>query len=450
MINEHDLEASILDFGTSIIQEMEKYQSTFSFRAAENALMNWALENETLKINLFRLVDTLPSLHTSSDIARHIKEYFADQKTVNPQIRLAAKLSSSPLMAPFVALVAKKQIRLQSKRFIAGTSPKNALPALKKLRAAGHAFTIDLLGETALSEVESKEYIDRYSDLITVLTENDHKISKSYPVLPDHPADKNIIHISIKLSSLYSQTKAIDFENSVNTLTERISNLFSQVKAAGGIAYIDMEDCSMTDITLAVLQKTLSQDEFKSYPGFGFVLQAYLKRTKKDVADCISWARKRGTPVCIRLVKGAYWDSETIMSRQRDWPCPVFEKKEHSDASYEEISRMLLDAGDIIYPAFASHNIRSMSHAIVYAETIGRKKSQFETQFLYGMGDEFKKALSHKGFLTRDYTPIGELLPGMAYLVRRLLENTANEGFLRQVEFDNIDPYILLRTPRYS
>lgn len=447
MINEKDFEASILDFGLEIVKDMETMQGGFNFRSAENALMNWALENEDLKINLFRLVDTLPSLHSASDIARHIKEYFSDQKSINKSIRLAAKLSSSKILAPIIAAVAKKQISNQSKRFIAGTTPENSIKSLKKLRKQGITFTIDLLGEAALSEKESHEYSNRYLELIKALKNNNERIYNSYPVNPSHPADQNIVNISIKLSSLYSQTKALDFENSVNILTERLSQLFSEVKSANGIAYVDMEDCSMTDITIEVIKKTLSQAEFKNYSGFGIVLQAYLKRTKEDAINLIEWAKKRETPISVRLVKGAYWDSEYIMSKQRDWPCPVFIKKEHSDASYEEITRILLEAGDVIYPAFASHNIRSISHAIKYAEAIGRSKNNFELQYLYGMGDEFKLAMAKRKFLVRDYTPIGELLPGMAYLVRRLLENTANEGFLRQIEFDKIDPSMLLKKP---
>jgi proline dehydrogenase len=208
-----------------------------------------------------------------------------------------------------------------------------------------------------------------------------------------------------------------------------------------------MEDCSLTDITLTVLKNILNSSEFKNYPGFGFVIQAYLKRSISDIDQVISWANIRNTPIKIRLVKGAYWDSEYILSKQANWPCPVYLKKESTDASYEIITKKLIDAGSIIYPAFASHNIRSICHAICYANEVGRKNNEYETQFLYGMGDEFKDILISKGIIARDYTPVGELLPGMAYLVRRLLENTANEGFLRQVNFDKIDPLMLFRKP---
>ena len=448
MINETDLEAKILEFGTRIIEDMQKRAPQFNFRSAENALMNWALENEDLKINLFRLVDTLPSLHSASDVAKHIKEYFAEQKELATPIRLAAALSSSTVLSPFVAFAAKTQVANQSKRFIAGNTPNKALGALKKLRKSGLSFTIDLLGEAALSEEESKVYSERYLELIQTLKDINPEWIKKYPVKPEHPGDQTLVNVSIKLSSLYSQTRAIDFENSVKILSDRLTKLFREVKAANGVAYVDMEDCSLTDITIDVFKRVLEKEEFVDYPGFGLVLQAYLKRTHEDVTQFIEWARsKRKAETKIRLVKGAYWDSEYIMSKQRDWPCPVFTKKEHSDANYEKITRLLLNSTDVIYPAFASHNIRSVSHAINYAESVGVPKTKYEIQFLFGMGDEFKECLSEYGYLTRDYTPIGELLPGMAYLVRRLLENTANEGFLRQINFDKIDPYLLLKKP---
>jgi len=301
-----DLETEVFSFGSFLIEEMQKKQSHLNFRSAENLLMNWALENEDLKINLFRLVDTLPSLHSSSEIARHIREYFADQKNLNPSIRRAAFFSSSKILSPFVALAAKKQVAIQSKRFIAGTNPKNALTSLKKLRKKHQSFTIDLLGEAALSEEESKIYLDRYLELISTLEDINEKWSEKYPNRFNHPEDQSLVNVSIKLSSLYSQTRAIDFDNSVRILSERLSTLFRAVKKANGVAYVDMEDCSLTDITLTVVKDVLSSKEFKDYPGFGMVLQAYLTRTSSDITDIIQWAKERGTQTKIRLVKCAY------------------------------------------------------------------------------------------------------------------------------------------------
>ncbi|MEY4924401.1 MAG: 1-pyrroline-5-carboxylate dehydrogenase 1, partial [Verrucomicrobiota bacterium] len=136
-------------------------------------------------------------------------------------------------------------------------------------------------------------------------------------------------------------------------------------------------------------------------------------------------------PLSVRLVKGAYWDYETITAQQRNWPIPVWQKKPESDANYEKLTLLLLENIDLITPNFASHNVRSVAHAIAQAERLGINPCAYEFQALYGMADELKLSLLQMGHRVREYCAIGELLPGMAYLVRRLLENTSNEGFLR-------------------
>jgi RHH-type proline utilization regulon transcriptional repressor/proline dehydrogenase/delta 1-pyrroline-5-carboxylate dehydrogenase len=130
-------------------------------------------------------------------------------------------------------------------------------------------------------------------------------------------------------------------------------------------------------------------------------------------------------------VKGAYWDYETILAQQREWPSPVWSRKPESDAAFEKLTVFLLENIDIITPNFASHNVRSCAHAIAQANRLGITPRAYEFQALYGMADELKSALLQMGHRVREYCAIGELLPGMAYLVRRLLENTSNEGFLR-------------------
>jgi RHH-type proline utilization regulon transcriptional repressor/proline dehydrogenase/delta 1-pyrroline-5-carboxylate dehydrogenase len=146
-------------------------------------------------------------------------------------------------------------------------------------------------------------------------------------------------------------------------------------------------------------------------------------------------------------VKGAYWDYETILAQQRDWPIPVWAKKPESDANYEKLSLLLLENIDVVSPAFASHNVRSCAHAIAQAERLKIDPRAYEFQALYGMADELKSALLANGNRVREYCAIGELLPGMAYLVRRLLENTSNEGFLRQKNMGEATREQLLKNP---
>ncbi len=155
-------------------------------------------------------------------------------------------------------------------------------------------------------------------------------------------------------------------------------------------------------------------------------------------------------PFSLRLVKGAYWDYETVIAAQEGWPVPVFTHKPDTDAMYELLTRRMLEAADVVRPAFASHNVRSLAVAVETARELGIPQSGFEVQMLHGMGDPIKKAVSGLGLRVREYAPVGELIPGMAYLVRRLLENTANDSFLRQTFVEGAAVDELVRPPMTS
>src|SRR5437762_1308388 len=155
------------------------------------------------------------------------------------------------------------------------------------------------------------------------------------------------------------------------------------------------------------------------------------KSLRENLRALFGLGRARGTRFTVRLVKGAYWDYETIKSRQNGWDCPVYFQKPESDANFEALSRVLLENEPIVTAAFGSHNVRSIAHAQAVAGELGIDPSRFEFQLLYGMAGPIKRALVEMGYRVREYCPVGELLPGMSYLVRRLLENTSNEGFLR-------------------
>jgi RHH-type proline utilization regulon transcriptional repressor/proline dehydrogenase/delta 1-pyrroline-5-carboxylate dehydrogenase len=179
----------------------------------------------------------------------------------------------------------------------------------------------------------------------------------------------------------------------------------------------------------------------------GIAIQAYLRDTGHDLEQLLGWAEQRGVPVWVRLVKGAYWDYETVVAAQNGWPTPVFTHKWESDASYERLTEFLLHHQRWLRPAFASHNVRSLAHALAVADTLGLPPRSYELQLLYGMADPIKDALVALGRRVRVYTPYGELLPGMAYLVRRLLENTANESFLRASFTQHVPREKLLMNP---
>ena len=211
--------------------------------------------------------------------------------------------------------------------------------------------------------------------------------------------------------------------------------------------YVDAEDSGNNSIIYEAFKQVFGSSEFIDLPHPGIVIQAYAKNSEARVDEMLAFSRERGSPIAIRLVKGAYWDFERVVSSQNDWEFPLWSKKQSSDAHYEHLSRKLLDNHTLCLPAFGSHNIRSLSHACCYADSIGLSKSDFEVQVLYGMAEPIARAFMKRGHLVRMYVPLGELLPGMGYLVRRLLENTSNESFLRHTFFDEDEVSTLLRQP---
>ncbi len=174
-----------------------------------------------------------------------------------------------------------------------------------------------------------------------------------------------------------------------------------------------------------------------------------MRDSYQDLKDLIAWAKKRGNPITIRLVKGAYWDQETITARQNHWPTPVYNHKSSTDANFERMTQLLLENHEYLYAAIGSHNVRSQGHALAIAKALNIPQRKIEFQVLYGMADTIATALVKQGYRVRVYCPYGDLIPGMAYLIRRLLENTANSSFLRQ-SLENRPAEELLQIPTWG
>ena len=190
-----------------------------------------------------------------------------------------------------------------------------------------------------------------------------------------------------------------------------------------------MESTRWKDLTLALFRSILEEPEFREAPAAGIAIQAYLRESQDDLRALLAWARERGRRIGVRLVKGAYWDYETILAAQEHWPPGVLRKAE-TDAQFERLAKKLIDNSAWTRPALGTHNIRASASASRPAEAAGLDLRAVEIQVLHGMADSIRRAAVHQGYRVREYVPVGELIPGMAYLVRRLLENTSNECFL--------------------
>jgi RHH-type proline utilization regulon transcriptional repressor/proline dehydrogenase/delta 1-pyrroline-5-carboxylate dehydrogenase len=197
--------------------------------------------------------------------------------------------------------------------------------------------------------------------------------------------------------------------------------------------HVDMESLDTLEATTELFFELLDEEEFRHGPSAGLVLQAYLRESPAQLDRILDWARATGRtpPLVVRLVKGAYWDYEVVEARQHGWTPPVFEVKADCDRNFERLTGRLLEARPAVRAAIASHNLRSVAYAIASSRAAGGEDRDLELQVLRGLGDELAEALAAEGMRVRSYCPVGDLVAGMAYLVRRLLENTSNESFLQ-------------------
>jgi RHH-type proline utilization regulon transcriptional repressor/proline dehydrogenase/delta 1-pyrroline-5-carboxylate dehydrogenase len=406
-------------------------------------MMALSMRDEHFKVQLFRFVDVLASLHRGTDIVQHLDEYFADTRNgYAPLIRTGVRLAKIVPWASGQFL--RWNVSGMARQFIAGRNPKDVMKTLRKRRAQGIGFTVDLLGEAVVSEQEAAEYATRCLELLEHLGSETRgwtdPLGKSAELFP-------VVNLSVKISALYSQMNPADPADAIAHLAPKLRPILRRARDLGAFVNFDMESFAHKNATLELFRTLFTESEFRDWPHVGIVIQAYLRDAEDDLLDLLDWGRARGTRFAVRLVKGAYWDFEKIKSRQNGWVCPVFLQKPESDFNFELLTRILLENESIVTAAFGSHNVRSIAHAQALADQLGIDRSRFEFQLLYGMAGPVKGALVEMGYRVREYCPVGELLPGMSYLVRRLLENTSNEGFLRAKFSENVSEEELLRDP---
>jgi RHH-type transcriptional regulator, proline utilization regulon repressor / proline dehydrogenase / delta 1-pyrroline-5-carboxylate dehydrogenase len=439
------LQAEVERRGTRIFDLVDRHpESIFSKAGFYQRMMEFSMRDEHFKVQMFRFVDVLASLRRGSDIVQHLDEYFADMRNgYAPLIRTGVSL------ARIVPIISGKFLRWNvsgmARQFIAGRNPVDVMKTLRKKRRQRIGFTVDLLGEAVVSEEEANEYAARCQELLEHLARETRgwtdPLGKDAELFP-------VVNVSVKISALYSQMNPADPADAIAHLAPKLRPILRRAKELGAFINFDMESYAHKNATLELFRMLFTEAEFRDWPHAGIVIQAYLRDAEDDLSDLIAWGRERGTRFTVRLVKGAYWDYEKIKSTQNGWVIPVWLQKPESDANFERLTRILLENESIVTSAFGSHNVRSIAHAQALAEELGIARSRFEFQLLYGMAGPIKRALVEMGYRVREYSPVGELLPGMSYLVRRLLENTSNEGFLRAKFSEHVSAAQLLRDPR--
>ncbi|MBI5571238.1 MAG: L-glutamate gamma-semialdehyde dehydrogenase [Desulfomonile tiedjei] len=440
-----DLEERIRRTGREIFSLVgEEVPSLFDRQRWTGKMMEWAMKDEQVKVQLFRFVDVLPCLRTDDLVMRVLNEYFRDLRST-PVLRGIGLLSRTGLIPRIAGKLIRKNVTAMARQFIAGSDPEDALPALEGLREEGLAISVDLLGEEVLSDAEAAAYTERYLDLLRLLVPRARSWQDASILDRDRHGSLPRVDVSLKVSSFNPRLDPANWEGSVDATRAGVRPVLHAVQDLGASVTFDMESYYFKDLTLAIFLAVL--EEFADFPFGGIALQAYLTDTKDDLLHLIAWAKKHRRRIGVRLTKGAYWDYETVIARQLGWPIPVLVDKARTDLQFEELAAILLENTEYVRPAIATHNVRSISHAIAVADSLKLPKEAIEFQVIYGMAEPIRTALRKMGFRVRVYTPIGELIPGMAYLIRRLLENTSNESFLRKSFSEGTPPDELTRRP---
>lgn len=392
-------------------------------------LISRIISDETFRVQALRFIDTLPALDDNKQLAQHLQEYFGQLEL--PQFAAwGLKHADTTWVTHIAAPTVRYALRGLARRFMGGSRLHQALATVSALRHQQMNFSLDLLGEASLSEPEADAYQREYLAIIDTLSEPLAHWNKNDLLDQHHGRNSPRLNISIKLSSLYSQITAADPAGSIRAINEKIWPLLRLAKQRGAFVTLDMEQYDFKHIVLQCFREALMHEEFRNWPDAGIALQAYLRDTGNDLQELISWVKQRGTPITVRLVRGAYWDYETVIARQHNWACPVWKNKTETDIQYEKCLGMLFENYPHIETAVAGHNPRSIACAMALAEQHKITPQQFEFQMLYGMADHLKQAIISLGYRLRIYVPYGETLPGMAYLVRRLLENSSGQNLL--------------------
>jgi RHH-type proline utilization regulon transcriptional repressor/proline dehydrogenase/delta 1-pyrroline-5-carboxylate dehydrogenase len=406
-------------------------------RALDAKAMELSSQDAELRAALFRFVDVTPACRSLDDLARHLAGYLEEVDVKPPPLRAAMKMAESRAGRTALGAAAAAGVKHMAHRFIVGDTPRAAVGELRSMWREGIAASLDLLGEATVTAEEADRYAARCSDALEELARAYERVPERAQLEQDSLGRLPRANLSVKVSALTPLMRPEAPELGSGDAARRLRPLLDRARELDVHLHIDMESVDALETTLELVFALLEEPGLREGPSAGVVLQAYLRESPHHLDRILEWAggetgRARTQPLVIRLVKGAYWDHEVVEARQHGWSPPVFEEKADCDRNFEELTRRLLDARPLVRVAVGSHNLRSVAHAIAYNRAAGGDDRDLELQVLRGLGDDLGSALAASGLRVRAYCPVGELVAGMAYLVRRLLENTSNESFLHE------------------
>jgi RHH-type proline utilization regulon transcriptional repressor/proline dehydrogenase/delta 1-pyrroline-5-carboxylate dehydrogenase len=341
--------------------------------------------------------------------------------------------------APIIRAGVDTAMRLMGEQFVCGQTIGAALHAARKHEAEGFRYSYDMLGEAAATARDAERYLAAYADALLAIG-----AASAGRGIYEGPG------LSIKLSALHPRYQRAQRRRVMEELLPRLKGLVRLAREQDVGVNIDAEEADRLDLSLDLLEALCADPQLSGWSGVGFVVQAYQKRSLAVVDFIIDLARRTGRRIMVRLVKGAYWDSEIKRAQVDGLPgFPVFTRKIHTDVSYIACARRLLAAPGEVYPQFATHNALTLAsvHALAGANYYA---GQYEFQCLHGMGEPLYQQVVGPGHLNRPcriYAPVGSHETLLAYLVRRLLENGANTSFVNRLADSSTPVEALLEDP---
>jgi RHH-type proline utilization regulon transcriptional repressor/proline dehydrogenase/delta 1-pyrroline-5-carboxylate dehydrogenase len=338
---------------------------------------------------------------------------------------------------PVIRQAIRHSMKVMSEHFVLGRTINEALKNSKKLAEKGYLFSYDMLGEMAKTQAQADHYFEAYQQAIQVMSESS---SRTEGILSPS--------ISIKLSALHPRYEFGKSETVVSYIISRLKTLALQAKQAGIFVTVDAEEAFRLEMSLDIFAAVFTDPDFADWNGLGLAVQAYQKRAYAVLEYLIDLARLHKKRICVRLVKGAYWDTEIKMAQVGGFDnYPVFTRKASTDLSYLACAKLLLSAQDVIYPQFATHNAYTVAAILWMTQD---KQYSFEFQNLQGMGKPLHNVLVSSDqyrAASRIYAPVGQHQDLLPYLVRRLLENGANSSFVHQIANRDIPVESLTQCP---
>ena len=339
---------------------------------------------------------------------------------------------------PVIRSAVLQAMKILGSQFVLGRTIEEAAKIARKEEKEGFSYSYDMLGEAARTEADAKRYRAAYAEAIAVLATRSTAGS-----VRDNPG------VSVKLSALHPRYEFAKRERVMDELVERVLALALMARGANMGFNIDAEEADRLDLSLDVIAAVLADPRLAGWDGFGIVVQAYSQRAGHVIDWIEALAEGLDRRVMVRLVKGAYWDTEIKRAQVLGLDgFPVFTRKPATDISYIANARRLLDKRARIYPQFATHNAHSVAAVLQLVDMLGVDHAAFEFQRLHGMGERLHQILKDEaGTRTRIYAPVGRHVDLLAYLVRRLLENGANGSFVNMIADRDVPPADVVRDP---